>query len=80
MIIKPEHFENGGEVDFGVWHREPFTDRQYRLSVRQIGDEVYEAYGFFFDSRREKTIFIGTLRDVVSYINGEYGYDDEVVE
>ena len=79
MIIKPDDFENSGEVDCCV-------RAKGRLSIRAItlieDPERFEAYCHTFTpgSRNSKDVVLkhGTLAEVVNYTNEKCGLQDTV--
>jgi len=78
MVIKPEHFERGGEVDFGIWERG--TPRAHRLSMRRRAGR-YEVYKHIFRTGRDEVVYTTrSLRDAVHYTNRITGYADIVEE
>jgi len=91
--IKPEHFDHGGEVDCGAWHKDPadaetlppLVKGGYRVSIRRVhvGAETrehgeYEVYRFYHWSGEELVEIKGTLEECVRHVNGEYNQDDTI--
>lgn len=94
MIIKPEHFKNGGEVDCCVKSIKPVG----RISIRKAPDTThepgmhlseeyeqrYEAYRHIsFPLRRvgkDEVLKRGSLAEVVAYTNELCGLEDTVEE
>lgn len=77
MIIKPEHFDNGGEVDFTANYREGM--RQGRASLRRNRYGVYEVYvKWSFPKKEETVLHKGSLRECVDFANARFGLDDRV--
>jgi hypothetical protein len=76
LRIKPDFFENGGEVDYGI-HGE--WGNKYRISLRKAVD-AYEVYKHYFHSKQDEIVCCGSLRDCIAYCNGRFNYQDEVVE
>ena len=80
MIIKPEHFENGGEVDC-------CTRPQGRISIRRTvwcepGEVEAYCHKFTPFKRDAKDVVLkkGPLQEVVAYTNEKCGLEDTVEE
>jgi len=77
MLIKPEQFDNGGEVDFTANYREGV--KHGRASLRRRRDGVYEVYVHWaFPVKENEVIHRGSLRDCIDFANARFGLDDRV--
>lgn len=78
MIIKPEHFENNGEVDITAHYRE--GKKIGRVSIRRRNGK-YELYvHWYFPKGEEDILYSGALKECVDVSNARFGMDDVVDE
>lgn len=79
MIVKPEHFDNGGEVDFTANYKEGM--RQGRASLRRRRDGIYEVYvKWSFPKKDETVLHKGSLHSCLEWANARFGLNDKVGE
>ena len=74
MIIDNDEHEIGEEIDYRL-HCNVLS---YRLMIRKLSDTEWMAYKLF-RSGRKVSLRKGPLRKITDYMNGNFGYDDEVI-
>lgn len=72
-MIRPSHFEQGGEVDCLARY-----EGVKRLSIRRPEHGSYEVYVMDYRNRKEEVLLKGSLSDCVAYTNRLTGYKDTV--
>jgi len=84
MIIRKEHFDNGGEVDFTAHFKMQGREGQGRVSLRRIAG-LYQVYIRWYHSqpalgyRKEEILFQSeNLQECIDFTNNLFGYEDEV--
>lgn len=79
MIIKPEHFDNGGEVDFTAH----YTDgaKRGRASLRRNDQGSYEVYVHWtLPVKKNEVLHRGSLQECLDWANARFGLNDMVGE
>lgn len=74
MILDNNEYEIGDEIDYN-FHGNVLS---YRLIIRKFSDTEWKAYKLF-RSGRKVSLRKGLLRKIIDYMNGNYGYNDEVI-
>ena len=74
MILDNNEHEIGDEIDYN-FHGNVLS---YRLIIRKLSDTEWMAYKLF-RSGRKVSLRKGLLRKIIDYMNGNFGYDDEVI-
>ncbi len=77
MLISDSKHKIGDEIDCGI-HGRP---DDFRLTIRKVGgDQEWTAYKFPFRTKKEVELLRGNLREIVDYVNRNFGYNDEVAD
>ena len=74
MIIDNDEHEIGDEIDY----RFHCNVLSYGLMIRKVSDAEWNAYKLF-RSGRKVSLRKGPLRKITDYMNGNFGYNDEVI-
>ena len=74
MTIDNNEYEIGDEIDYN-FHGNVLS---YRLIIRKLSDTEWMAYKLF-RSGRKVSLRKGPLSKIIDYMNGNFGYDDEVI-
>ena len=74
MIIDNDEHEIGEEIDY----RFHCNVLSYGLMIRKVSDAEWNAYKLF-RSGRKVSLRKGPLRKITDYMNGNFGYYDEVI-
>jgi hypothetical protein len=74
MLIKPDAFENGKEIDFTQQYHD--GKRNGRVSLR-LKDNRYEVYVYWFNSNSDEVLFHSEkLVDCVNFSNKKFDLTD----
>lgn len=73
MLIQNSKKEIGTEIDCGIHGR--FHD-EHRVTIRKISDNKWTAFKYPFRTKKEEILKRGDLREIVDYVNKNFGYED----
>jgi len=80
LIITPDDFINGGEVDCTAHYR-GFAGKRARMSIRKANgtEGEFEVYVRYHGTGREEVLKTGNLHECVEVTNNLLGLDDITV-
>lgn len=77
MLISDSKHEIGDEIDCGLHGK---LHEKYRVTIKKVSNNRWIAYSHVFLSRKETILRRGDLRNIVDYVNRNFGYNDEATE